>query len=375
MVKAKYQMLVVFLVLFNSNSLIASDFLVEEDLRLSWVFYDEHQNVMLPFLDNSNKNPVSIHLRIDQDYGNEAYLMVEIPENSSLFIEDKFIEHFEDHTEKYFSIDSIRNQLSVTSIHFTLYNKHRLYHPAEAKIGFIHQSFDSEIDVNPIALRTIEQTSDFLKIVFLLVFTFFVILYSLFKSDLFDFLSLRTLFTFRYTETALFKYRSLTKTQTLVIVYLAALSASVFIIFLYYYDNPKSDSWLVDLNPLFGWFILFMIVLLSIFLKFILISVISFLFKIGEKINFYLVEFLRMSMIFYSVMFVIVSYTVINHFYYIETLLENLIVIVIAFNLIRFVMLFFKFRKTVNMKSLHLFSYLCTTELIPIVLGFKFFLK
>ena len=97
--------------------------------------------------------------------------------------------------------------------------------------------------------------------------------------------------------------------------------------------------------------------------------------KIGEKINFYLVEFLRMSMIFYSVMFVIVSYTVINHFYYIETLLENLIVIVIAFNLIRFVMLFFKFRKTVNMKSLHLFSYLCTTELIPIVLGFKFFLK
>ncbi|MCK5466930.1 MAG: DUF4271 domain-containing protein, partial [Cyclobacteriaceae bacterium] len=92
-------------------------------------------------------------------------------------------------------------------------------------------------------------------------------------------------------------------------------------------------------------------------------------------INFYFIEFLRMAMIFYSIMFVILSYTVINKFYLVDILLESLIFIVIFFNLIRFIIIYFKFRRSITMKSLHLFSYLCTTELIPIIIGLKFFLK
>lgn len=375
MIKAKYLLHSILLLLISASSLLGNDFLVEEDLRLSWIFYDEDQKVMLPFLDNSSENPYSIHLMIEQDYGREAYLMIEIPHNTSLFIQEKFINHFADHSKRYFSIDSIKNIHSVNKIHLTLYNKNKLENPANAKIGFIHKSFDTAINVNPIAMRTLEQKSDFIKLVILLIFTFFVVLYSLFRSDLLDFLSLQTLITFRYTETALFKYRSLTKTQTLVIVYLAAMLASILLIFFNYYNSPIDESFINNMNPLFGWFFLFITVLIFIFLKFILVSVISFLFKVGEKINFYLVEFLRMSMIFYSVVFIVVSYTVINHFHYIEALMESLLLLVIVFNLLRFLMLFFKFRRTVSMKSLHLFSYLCTTELIPIFLGLKFFLK
>ena len=80
-------------------------------------------------------------------------------------------------------------------------------------------------------------------------------------------------------------------------------------------------------------------------------------------------------MMFYSLVFVVLTFIVINQFYLVQAALQRILTMVIIFNIVRFVILYFKFRRTVPMKSLHLFSYLCTTELIPIILGMKFFLK
>ena len=372
---ARLFFLITFLLISFVNTIYAQDFLVEEDLRLSWVFYDEEQNVMLPFLDNSNEQPVAIHLSIDKDYGNEAYLMLEIPEGTSLLIGDKFITYFDENTTQYYSLDSIQDQFNIGANQLTLYNKHKFQNPARAKVGFIHKTFDSSINVNPISSRDADRKADFLKLIILLIFTFFVVLYTLFPSDLFEFFSIQTLLTFRYTETAFIKYRSLTKTQTLVIIYQAALLGGILIIYLNYYNNPFGETFFMRTNPLIGWFIILTIVLIFIFLKFVLISIVSVLFKVSEKINFYLIEFLRMAMIFYSVIFIILSFAVINHFYVVGSILDKLVLVVVIFNLVRFIILFFKFRRTVTMKSLHLFSYLCTTELIPMILGLKFFLK
>jgi len=202
-----------------------------------------------------------------------------------------------------------------------------------------------------------------------------VVLYSLFRSDLLDFFSLQTLLTFRLTETAFLKYRSLTKTQTMVIIFQAALLGGILITYLYYYHNPFGESFLVQSNPILVWLLILLLVLFFIFLKLVLISIIGALFKVSESTNFYFIEFLRMAMIFYSVIFIIICYTIINHFYLIEVLLENLILAIAIFYIVRFLILYFKFRRTVSMKNLHLFSYLCTTELIPIILGLKFFIK
>jgi len=371
----KYILLIGMLLNTNLVNLFANDFLVEEDLRLSWVYYDESQQVMLPFLDNSSENPVAIHLSIEQDYGNEAYLMIDIPRKSSLFINNKFIQYFDEKITKYFLLDSLQNYVEIETIQFTLYNKSEFENPTQAQIGFIHQKFDSALNVNPISQRIIDSKTDFLKIIILLIVAFFVVLYTLFPSDLIEFLNFQTIVTFRYTETAFIKYRTLTKTQSLVIVYQATLLAGILIIYLNYYNNPFGETFFMRINPILGWLILFGLVLLFIFLKFILINIISVLFKVSDRINFYFIEFLRMAMFFYSIIFIVLCYIVINRFYVLSSFLESLIYAVIVFNIIRFIFIYFKFRRTVSLKSLHLFSYLCTTELIPIVLGLKFFLK
>jgi hypothetical protein len=359
----------------TANPLVARDFLVEEDVRLNWVFYDQSQNVMLPFLDNSSEYPVAIHLIMEKDYGEAAYLMMKIPSEVSLFLEGKLITTYDEPTTRLYSIDSLNSRFGKRGLKITLYRKKSFLRPVESKIGFIHNSFDASLNVNPVVFRDFDSKVDFLKLIILIVFSFFVALHTLFRADILEFFSLQSLFTFRLTATAFLKYRTLTKIQVMVIVFLSALLSTVLITYLYYYNNPFGESFLVRTNPIFGWFTVFALVLFFIFLKYVLISIVSTLFKVPEGVNFYFIEFLRMAMIFYSIVFVLLSFTVINHFYMVDSLLEKLIMAVAIFYIIRFLILYFKFRRTVSMKNLHLFSYLCTTELIPIILGLKFFIK
>ena len=105
-----------------------------------------------------------------------------------------------------------------------------------------------------------------------------------------------------------------------------------------------------------------------------IIHIFSYFYEL-KRINFYFIEYLRMAMIFYSLVFVALSYTVINNFYSLNTLLKTLIFIVIAFNFIRLIIIYFKFQRNMSIKNLHLFSYLCSTELIPMIIGLNFFVK
>lgn len=353
----------------------ASDFLVKKNLRLDWVFMSEQQRQMLPFLDNGRESPYAIHLLIAPDYGRETYLKLDIPSGTSLFIDNRFMQHFDNPVGKLFSLDSLFTRHQHDSLFLTLYNNAEFTSPPDGAIGYKYNFFDTAINVNPIMYRHLDWKEDYLKIIILLVFTFFVVLHTLLPTELLDFYNLSNLFTFRYTETLLTKYRSLTKTHTIVILYQATMLASIMIVALYYYNNPLGNRLIMSLNPVFRWLVIFVITTIFIFLKYILIAIVSHLFGISERINFYFLEYLRMAMIFYSIIFVIISYTIINHFHSLHSLLTSLILIVIIFNFLRLIVIYFKFRRLIPIKNLHLFSYLCSTELIPIIIGLNFFVK
>lgn len=350
----------------------AQELLQERNLRLDWTFYKSR---VLPFLDSSGENPYAIHLLTSLDIGKKSYLSIDIPAGTSLFIDSKFIRHYPDAGTRVYSIDSLRSEIGLDSLYLTLYNDVGFDFPPRSSIGFMHSSFDTSTAVNPVEARSQDQRKDYLKIIMLLVFTFFVVMYSMFPSELRDFYSLGDLFTFRFTDTYLTKFRNITKTQILVIIFQTALLASIMLIAIHYYHNPLDRSLFVRLNPVWGWLIIFAITLIMVFLKYLLITIVSHLFGMHERINFYFIEYLRMAMIFYSLIFLALVFVVVNHFYSLQSLLNTLMIIVIIFNFLRFGILYLKFQRNISIKKIHLFSYLCSTELIPIVIGLNFFLK
>ncbi|NJN27942.1 MAG: DUF4271 domain-containing protein [Cyclobacteriaceae bacterium] len=375
--KRTTNLLISIVAILVTNTLCAQsdNFLVKKDMRLDWMFYDARDKVMLPFLDHSPQYPVAIHLALANEYGHEAMLLLEIPGGTSLFLQNKFIWHYAEDTTARLLIDSLTHLFGNKTLQLTLYNGEAFASPANAKIGFEQSNFKSATTVNPISKRILDHRGDYFKIIILLLFTFFVILRTLFPSDLFDFLDFRTLFTFRYTDTLISKYRSITKTQILVVVFQAALLSALLIVFFYYYHNPFDQYPFMSTNPLLSWVTFVGLILVLFILKYVLISIFSFLFGMEDRINFYFIEFMRMSMIFYTLLFVVLSYVIINKFYLLEDLIDGLVLYIVAFNILRYIMLYFKFRAIVSMKNLHLFSYLCSTELIPIILGIRFFIK
>jgi hypothetical protein len=365
-------LIIVSLIPLSTNG---QDFLIERDLRLDWTFYSEKEEQILPFLDDNSKSPYAIHLNASLDYGRETYLRLEIPAKTSLFIDNKFIDHFSEKITRLFSVDSIRDELSQEKLYLTLYRANGFLTPPVSSIGFLHSSFDTSMNVNPINSRDIDSRDDLLKIIILLVFTFFVILYTIFPTELKEFYSISNLITFRFTDTYLTKYRSITKIQTLIIIFQGTMLSSIMFISLIYYNNPLEDTFIDNFPPAMTWLIILVITLFFILLKYLLISIVSFLFGITDRINFYFIEYLRMAMVFYSAIFVILTYVIINHFYSLHNLLNTLIFIAIAFNFIRFILIYIKFQSTKSIKNLHLFSYLCSTELIPMIVGLNFFVK
>ncbi len=351
------------------------NFIAKEDLRLNWFYFDEGEDVMLPFLDNGNHSPNAIHFSLPRDFARKTYLMIDVPSHTSLFLSNKFVRYFDENKICYFSMDSLNAVINNQSPQLTLYNRHDFEVPVEIKIGFLHNTIEGSLDINPIAHRDIDDKADYYKLIILILIAFFTIVRTLFPQELFDFLSFQYLFTFRYTDTLQAKYRSLTKSQSLVIVFQAALLAAILIIVLNYFGGSWSHLYFISSNPLLGWFVIFGIILVLIILKYVLISFISFLFGIADRINFYFIEYLRMTMVFYFILFVVLSYVVINKFYLVQYLTNGLIIAAIIFNIIRMVLLYFKLRRTISIKSLHLFSYLCTIELIPIMIGINFFVK
>ncbi len=367
--------MVIFLLTSRATHAQDDAFYVRKDLHLDWVYYDEDEEVMLPFLETSGDQPRAIHLHLKPGYGKNAFLKIKIPSNTSLFIDNRLIDYLPDDTLAYFSADSLAKRFGNEEFVITLFNKNGFQKPVEALIGFKRKITDELVEVNPVRARKIDQKIDYIKIIVLTIFIIFVMIYTLAQAELFDFYDIRWLFTFRYTDTIIMKYRNFTKQQLVVVIFYSSLLSGLFLVFLHYHPSSLTGGLMFNINLLLEWLMITGIIVGLIFLKFVLVWAMSWLFKITDRVNIYMIEFLRSGIIFFSVIFIIVSFTLINYPGSLTNLMEKIIYFAIAFYFLRFLLLFFKFHQNTSIKNLHLFSYLCATELIPMIIGINYFLK
>jgi len=361
----------IFLMLSHLDA-AAQEFLAEEDLHLDWIFYDTDDAKPLPFLANRSASPYAIHLTCELNRGKAAFLKVTIPSSSSVLIENKFMEFIPEGRSRYWSLDSLKQIYKTDIITFTLYRGQHFQEPVEATIGYKFSRPQAGQTINPMVLRRVDKKSDYFKILLLLVFGFFVVLQAVFPAELLEFYSMNSITSYRMNDTLLNRFRSITKIQVLIIVFEAALLSALMLIVLQYYKNPLGSAFLLPWNPIFGWLVLFFITFVSLWLKYIVILFFSMLFNVFERANLYFIEYNRITLLFYSIIFMIIAYAFIN---YQQRLISGMSAVVFAFYFVRMAILYFKLHNIVSINNLHLFSYLCATELVPIVIGLNFFLR
>ncbi len=370
-----YFMLPWILFILASPDAQAQEFLVEEDLHLDWIFYDLEDASPLPFLANRSASPYAIHLPCELNRGKAAFLKVTVPSSTSVLIENKFMEFVPESRSRYWSLDSLKQIYKTEMITITLYRKQYFEEPVDAVIGYKFSRPHTGQTINPLVLRPVDNKSDYFKILLVIVFGFFVVLQSVFPAELLEFYSINSIANYRLNDTLLNRFRSITKIQVLIIVFEAALLSALMLIVLHYYKNPLGSTFILNWNPIFGWLVLFFITFIALWMKYIIILFFSMLFNVFERANLYFIEYNRITLLFYSIMFIMIAYAFINFQQNITSLISGLFMVVFSFYFVRMAILYFKLHNTVSINNLHLFSYLCATELVPIVIGLNFFLR
>ena len=125
-------------------------------------------------------------------------------------------------------------------------------------------------------------------------------------------------------------------------------------------------------NYIYAWLLLSVVVFFFQLFKYWLLLLVAKVFNIGEFAYIHFFDFLRLSQIFYTFVFALVVLVFFGAESYIDAGAILLLRIVAVFAVIRVVLIFFKLLRLSQFRKTYLFSYLCTTEILPLLIGLKF---
>ena len=167
-------------------------------------------------------------------------------------------------------------------------------------------------------------------------------------------------------------------------LFLSAIYALTFSFLLLYMGshllNPESSlfEWM-SIKSFWGglliWLIISIVIYLSTFIKLIFFLMMSWLFNLGTGYKRQFTDFFSTSSIFFllaaTVLSILVYAQIISGFN-ISLILGQLVVV---FFLYRTILIYFKLLQVSEHSKLYIFSYICTTELIPLFIGIKYLMK
>ncbi|KYG78088.1 hypothetical protein AWW68_04785 [Roseivirga spongicola] len=155
-----------------------------------------------------------------------------------------------------------------------------------------------------------------------------------------------------------------------------SLSFSFGILCIYFFHSELRAAlpWLEITTLFWGiavWLILGVAIQFVMFLKFLFVRVFGWLFNIPAEETRHFQEFQSFNHSFSILLYAILSISIYVRFNFPMVALEILAVVLVIYLVFRLINLFFKIRSLGACSNLYIFSYLCTTELMPTLIGLK----
>jgi len=128
-------------------------------------------------------------------------------------------------------------------------------------------------------------------------------------------------------------------------------------------------------NGLLVWILISFAVYLSILVKLVFLLFMSWLFNLSSGYKRQFSDFFTTSSVFFLMASIALSILLYGQVISGSNLSEVLAKIVILFFIYRTVLIYVKLLQTASYSKLYIFSYICTTELIPLFIGINYLMK
>lgn len=344
--KSSWKLVLVVVLMMGAGNLFAlSD-------EIQWYQYSKNYKTYIPVKEPGKRVSFFIDLN-----NKETSLIVEAPEGSALFLENKLLTRLP--ADRIFAarLDSLKGIYQLDSAFFTIYNKRSL---KGLKTSF--RISEENKQVEKFSVRKVSGNQDFFVFGFVVVLMIAAVLRLNASPQLVYLLSFRQVFLSQIVDNPFYS-SDFFSVESVRIYSLLAFSLSLTGLYFaesadYNFPLPDRDSFSSHLTY---WFIYGVVIYILFYLKLVLYKFLSGIYNFRRYTMIQNYDFMRISMVVSAVYFLIL---------FADLFLLNInLILPIIFPLIALTIYLFvtykKLNKIYSHTKLHLFSYLCVSELVP----------
>jgi hypothetical protein len=349
-----------------------------EDLKNEWKIYSDEENALVPYIETINSKSKNVYIAISPDNYRENGIMLKFKRKTALFINNKLIYNTDEPVSIVLSIDSLAGIYGPGRLLFSLYSEEGIHDVESSIISYSSKNRSLLDKMDHLSILPMDRGPiwDFMKIGIIIILVLYLVLVNIGSRVFNDYYNIINSFIRASTDEFLNRSKKITRIDLVYIIVLAFVISFFIVIAIYQFGLRDNKDTLLTVGSLFAkWFWILLFVLGWFLLRFILISLSSDLFKMREIGTIHTFEYLRITN-FYSLLFflflVLALFIIqINLALFVYMLIYSIIII----SIIRALILYLKFLNSSNYTELYLFAYLCSAELLPVIVGLKFLLK
>lgn len=351
-----------------------------KDLEEDMLVYSHNYDTYVPYTKGAPFNTSAavfiLPLRQYRDY----QLLIQPPKESSLMINQRIVDYYWHGGSHLYPIDSLMAQYGDSCV-LTIFNP--FLHPEELEIAVIsrkpysyHEPGAGSEEFLKVYERPAQYFNDFFIVGVLTLLAILAILRNLFPKIFSSYYNINRATALRVRDEPNFSMKLSGRGHVPFIVFYSLLFGFLIMVLLQQAEEVVSvfDFLSFDAfgNYIYAWLLLGIVVFFFQLFKYWLLLLIAKVFNIAEFAYIHFFDFLRLSQIFYTFVFALVVLVFLGAESYIDAGAVLLLRVVAVFAVIRVVLIFFKLLRLSQFRKAYLFSYLCTTEILPLLIGLKF---
>lgn len=350
-----------------------------KDLKSQWLTVDRTGRHYVPYVQDEALNYPVLGLILDHEEGSGITFSVCIPEGTAVFINNMIVHRTDTGTCLFYSLDSLRSVYSDQTLFFSFFKKNLDPGSVTATLMTRQPASDLKGQTSPtiqITRRYQDQFADFFVVAILLVTAFYAFLINRYPKGNKDFFNFSKAFSLTLKEEKVLTQRNMSAANILFFCLYGMIIALVIMLFWKIIGGIPEIFEFISLSTfnscLFGWLALSAMAFCVVELKYLLIRVLSSLFNADKIAQIHFFDFIRIGLIFISAILTAASAFYLSSIdrYMVFTILLYLFVFLLG---VRILILFFKLIGDGSFRKIHLISYLCTTEILPLLIGIRIF--
>lgn len=357
-------------------------YVMVKDLKKSLLIYDSKQKGYVPHAYDTPLNNNAVSFILDPIENGSLYVKICAQANSALFVTQKIVATQDFPGCFILNIDSLRKEYGEEGIFVTLYNKELNLKQTEiqlVKSVALQEAIEKPAEVVEVVPRKTYPFKNFFVIGLMAILGLFAMVKRTYPKAFNEFYSISRILSLRWREDSIVASRPVSSANLLFLMLYSLVLAFIIQTLWHETGGVPSGLNLVSFESFTAsfssWMIVSMLVFVVMIIKYIIIWFTSTLLGFKDLVSFHFLDYIRISQLFLLFLLVFITLSTLSY-NNLMLLNENLFVYIIGLCvLITIILLFFKLLTASTYRNVHLFSYLCTTEILPLIIGIKFFLN